>query len=524
MRRSLVAVFAWILTVTWTLSASGQSLPDYFIDSRGNRIEFRPVYEGWFGERRYPKNYGRAIGENAAMLGFELFIYWYDPNQNSVDWQFPDLWSKLAHNSIARFDDNLERTNWLFHPSAGAMHYGLTRVNGFGVLPSFGVAAVSSALYETVFEWREIISINDLIVTPFGGMAVGEFFFHLGNYLNSEQPRQRTLDEAIGPDVFGRRLGSLALGLPRHINNDIDEPSPAPLVPDDALGLSSAYTHRFDLNMGEDFITNDRRERSNVTVLGTSAELVAMPGFLHPGHIDTWFGGGNFTRFSIRVAFDGSLRDVDVQADSHLFGHFGQNLEAGRGGVYGAAHEIGGHTAIQYVDRWLFGRRDQYALLHLLGPVGNLWLGQGATKFHFGLDISPDFAAPYSLAYEGWSAAYGQDGTKSSLLAHGYYFAWGASAGASASVSIDGFSIGADGRYGHYESLDGAERMQEKVTRDVHLRDDVLELFGRLSFEPKDTLLSLKVEGAHFGRRSEMAPVTTRRSDERLGASLGIHF
>ncbi|HEX7670469.1 MAG TPA: DUF3943 domain-containing protein, partial [Polyangiaceae bacterium] len=332
---------------------------DSFVDDKGESVEFRPVFEGWFGERRYPKRYLRALALNGAAMGFELFLYWYDPQSNTVDWQFPDLGSKLSQRSIARFDDNLERTNWLLHPMAGATHYGFTRLSGFGVLPSFGAAAVSSALYEVVFEWREIISLNDLIVTPFGGMAVGEFFFHLGNYLNSEQTRPRTLDEVTGVDEFGRRIGAVALGFPRRMANVMDAPLPAPLVSDDALGLSSAYAHRFEFSMGGDLVGNDQHRSSVLTVLGGSAELAAMPGFLRPGHFHTWFGGGNFTRFWARGAFDGTLRDLDILADAHLFGFYRQDLEAVRHGRAGAAYEIAGHTGLHYVDRWLLGRRDQ---------------------------------------------------------------------------------------------------------------------------------------------------------------------
>lgn len=497
---------------------------DYFVDSRGERVLFRPVYEGWFGANRYPHRWGRMLGENAAAMGFELFIYWNDPNGNSVDWQYPDLITKLSQQSVARFDDNLERTNWLLHPAAGALHYGLTRVNGFGVLPSFATAAIASGLYESVFEWREIISINDLVVTPFGGMAVGEFFFQLGNYLNSEQARPRRLDEVTGPDEFGRRVSAITLGLARHANNALDAPPPPPLVPDDSLGLSSAYTHRFEFFMGEDFARNDAGDSAALTALGLSAEIVAMPGFLRPGSIHTSFSGGNFTRFSLRTAFDASLRELDISADAHLFGGFSQELRAVPGGRTGYANEIAGHTMLHYVDRWLEDRRDQYALLHLLGAVDNLWLPLGHTTLRLGADVSPDFAAPYSLAYERFRLAYGPGGAKSSLEGHGYYFALGASAGVQATLAVDAFSLGVEGRYGRYESIDGAERMQEQVTRDPHLHDEILELAARTAFEPPDIPLALHLDAAHVGRRSHMAPFTARRSDERVGVAVGLRF
>ncbi|HVU02811.1 MAG TPA: DUF3943 domain-containing protein [Polyangiaceae bacterium] len=497
---------------------------DYFIDRDQRSVYFEPLYDGWFGSDRYPKRYARAAAENGAVMAFELFIYWYDPQSNTVDWQYPDLWTKITKQSVARFDDNLERTNWLLHPTAGAAHYTVTRINGFGVLPSFGVAATASALYEVAFEWREIISFNDLIVTPFGGMAVGEFFYHLGNYLNSEQARPRTLDEVTGPDEFGRRFSAVTLGLPRSAAKGIEAEKPPPLVPDDSLGLSSAYSHRFELSMGESFLTNDQHRKGTATSIGLSGRLVAMPGFLRPGHIATWFGDGNFTRFSARSMFDQSPRELELETDAHLFGYFKQDLRIGRGGPIGETYELAGHTGLHYVDRWLFDRRDQYAMVHLLGPVGTAWLSRGPARYRFALDVTPDFAAPYSLAYEQFARVHGEDGTKSSLRGHGYYYSFGVSAGAEASFTSEGFTANIDARYGRYESIEGHERMQEDVTVDPHLSDDILELSSTLAFEPPGTPVLLRVTGAHVGRRSHMAEFTVHRSDERLEGALGIHF
>ncbi|HEX7671010.1 MAG TPA: hypothetical protein VF395_15550, partial [Polyangiaceae bacterium] len=163
-------------------------------------------------------------------------------------------------------------------------------------------------------------------------------------------------------------------------------------------------------------------------------------------------------------------------------------------------------------------------LIHLLGPAARFWIDRGPVQLRLSADIAPDFAAPYSLAYEEYARAFGEEGAKSSLRAHKYYFSLGASAGVNAAVSISGFSAGVDARYGRYESIDGRERMQEQVTHEEHLHDEILELAGNLSFEPEGTPLALRLETAHFGRRSHMAPFTVRRSDERLGVALGVHF
>jgi hypothetical protein len=277
--------------------------------------------------------------------------------------------------------------------------------------------------------------------------------------------------------------------------------------------------------VGQDFVTNDEGRTDTVIALGAASEIVAMPGFLRPGQFDTWFTGGNFTRLALRVSLDASLRgEFDFQADAHLFGYFQQDIRAVAGGRRGHASEVAFRTMLHYSERSLLGRHDQYGIVHLLGPVTSWWFARGAATFRLGADVAPDFAAPVSLAYESWVTDFGREGTKSSLLSHGYYFAWGVSAGAHASVSMDGGSLSASVRYGQYQSIDGHERMREQVTREIHLRDDILELGAKLSLEPLDMPLTLRIEAAHIGRRSDMPPVTVRRSDQHIGFSLGLRF
>src|SRR5690348_4292682 len=103
MRWALSSVVAVMMVTCSPTLAKAEPPVDYFIDTRGHRVEFKPVYEGWFGDGRYRPNYGRAIGENATMLVFELFLYWYDPNQNSVDWQYPNLGQKFSSGEVVRF-------------------------------------------------------------------------------------------------------------------------------------------------------------------------------------------------------------------------------------------------------------------------------------------------------------------------------------------------------------------------------------------------------------------------------------
>ena len=139
-------------------------------------------------------------------------------------------------------------------------------------------------------------------------------------------------------------------------------------------------------------------------------------------------------------------------------------------------------------------------------------------------DVAPDFAAIRSLAYEKWVARLGTEGTKSSLLLHGYYNAWGVSTGASAAVMAHGVSLSAEGRFGHYESIDGFERFRERVTLEPHNVDNVLELSTALAYEPPGTVFSARLEATHVARTSTMGSFSSPRYDQTLGVTLGARF
>jgi hypothetical protein len=81
-----------------------------------------------------------------------------------------------------RFDTNLFRVNWT-HQLAGSLYYNFARANRLTWLESTLVTLCGALWWEFVTEWREVISINDLIFTTVGGYAGGEAFYQLGRFL-----------------------------------------------------------------------------------------------------------------------------------------------------------------------------------------------------------------------------------------------------------------------------------------------------------------------------------------------------
>jgi len=494
---------------------------DYFENDRGVRVPFTPTYESWFGGARYRANYTRAILENVATTALELAIYWYDPSLNVVDWQFPSLDSKLSSSEAVRFDDNLLSTNYIHHPIAGSTHYILSRVNGFGIPGSFAASAIASTGYEFLFEWRELVSINDLIVTPFGGTAMGEFFHQLGNYLNSA-PR-KTAPELVGNSgTFARGAAKTTFGVFRNVHDELDDPPEPPPEPLDNLGLSTAYGHDFALRFQEIVVENPRGRRVELYGVRGEFELAAMPGMLRPGVFQRWFSNGNFTRFDFEISANGRSRENLMRFDSHLFGYYAQSA---RTRASARAFEAALASGLTYRDRQWAGERDQFGIVHLPHPAAQAWLPAGPARLRLGADVSADFGSIHSAAFRTYAARFGVDGTKSSLSRHGYLHTWGLSAGAAASLRIEDVELGGSARYGRYESIDGVEREQEHVVRDMHGVETIRQLGVTLALEPRNSSVAAWFEFAETRRSSRLGnDLDEVDAYRRASVSLGLHF
>ena len=79
-----------------------------------------------------------------------------------------------------QWDDDQHWINYLAHPYWGAAYYVRARENGFDERASFWYSVAMSTAYEFGAEALfEQPSIQDLVVTPVGGVIVGEYFMSL---------------------------------------------------------------------------------------------------------------------------------------------------------------------------------------------------------------------------------------------------------------------------------------------------------------------------------------------------------
>ena len=104
----------------------------------------------------------------------------------------------------------------------GGAVYSIARANHHYPATAFGYSFLASFLWEFVLEFKEKVSVNDVIVTPGTAVPIGEFFYKLGLYL----------DTAADPST-GAAIAQWSLGTGVAFDRALDgRPAPRVLVPD----------------------------------------------------------------------------------------------------------------------------------------------------------------------------------------------------------------------------------------------------------------------------------------------------
>jgi hypothetical protein len=306
------AVFLAVATLSLDLcaepAAATPRADEWFLDSAGTRRNFRLEFRRWRSESRYEPDYLLAALEVAGLIGIGTAQYWLTSKTQSVDWDSPPLRDRLTLRAV-RLDNNTFTTNHLLHPFAGLGYHAFSRGSGLSLVEAIFYTEAASFLWETVLEWRENVSFNDMVFTPVGGIAMGEFTFHLADYLNSGGGSRR------------HEVAQWTFGIPVRLNRSSSTVG-ASTLPKDDLGLSSAYWHRFVTQYDFTILENEQGSSGNAHGVTLQAELVSMPGFLRPGTFDTWFADGNFSDASSRFLFGGptGLQEADVWFSSCFAG------------------------------------------------------------------------------------------------------------------------------------------------------------------------------------------------------------
>lgn len=167
------------------LSSDGESLNLYANNWSNGQSSF---FDAPFFSTDTLRSGQRFIYSGYVMLTSSIagHIYLYLRTCKTQDWSNRFKWSNIE-NTFTK-PPEWEYDHWSFnyvvHPYMGSLTYLATRNRGGGIFESFLFAKTQSVIYEYfVSSSLHRPSINDIIITPLGGMIVGETIFRIKNRL-----------------------------------------------------------------------------------------------------------------------------------------------------------------------------------------------------------------------------------------------------------------------------------------------------------------------------------------------------
>lgn len=482
--------------------------PDCYLDGAGEMRSARAAYRAVHAPRE--THHARAVAEDFVYLAVGTTWYWIARDKNLVDWDRPSARARFTLDVI-RFDNNEFPINFTLHPWSGAAYYSAARTNGVSVAGSAGYALGATLAWEYGIEFREKVSLNDLIFTPLPGITLGEFFSRLALYVNRPARPASTAQRVAGA-LFG----------PLQAFADLFDGGPVPTGgPADALGYSADVFHRFDLRLGGALQVAGDGEQW-LWEFGVDAAFVAIPSYARPGRFRSFVHDADFARFWLAHAHGGGDREFDNYADVSLLGVYEQSIDrTGRGGSVFLGTTLG----YRYRRSLFADFRDEVSATHLPGFGCEALLVAPGIAFQLSYRLQPDFAGVRSLAYEPWQAANPGAQGKTTLENHGYLYAFGVTSLVELTLEVRGVRLGARSWFAYYDSKEGLDRKQEELTADPKGFERVLDAEGFVRVRPIPRWpLALELALLSRQRRSQLGGYQARAELLRASFRIAVQF
>lgn len=470
----------------------------------------------------------RGFLEMAALMTYSQARYWIKYSRFIEDWQYALKWKdqkrRFFTTEALRFDSNAFYLNWT-HAFAGMLYYEFGRSNHLPWYRSLLFSTLGSLYWEYIVEWREIISINDNIMTGIGGYVLGESWFQMGRYfLNTRNP-------------VGRFFSWLNPYL--KINGYLDRHR-----------LLPPYTHTFNPSAQDVYFflgyrsspTSSINRNTGNLALSLHSRLITEPVYGLPGKVDEKFFEPLYSQLDFDFMFHGETREeMGATAKVVPAGRLVQKISDDRRGFslyYGLGSGFflyvkrpvteydAGHIPVNKPEEFHFELprdfRDKLAAVNFLGPVADLRLYRGPWEFHLKLEAYPSFGMINAWAFNKYSVDHDVQGMKSTLTYYGYYYGFGPSFETLGEIRYRTFKLEASALYHRYRSVQGRDRFQSWLTDDSVIRDSRWQTVLSLEFKIPGTGISLFASGQRVKRWGKIHEIEDRGLEKRY--FLGLKY
>ena len=469
----------------------------------------------------------RAWIELGAFTVASTVRYWLGnsfPEDRDYQLDFDSQLSRVLFFEGWRFDSNQFSLNWS-HALAGALYYQFGRSNRQSWLYSWMMAVAASTWWEVVGEPKEVIAINDQIMTGLGGFAIGEPWYQIGHFLCHQ------------PGPVQRGLGFLNPAV--KLNHWLDRRDPA------AEDYVPPGWHEMSLFLGARRLSSADSGVGTDVYLGVRAELLGLPDYGRPGEVrravrDAW---------SSEIAFDLALRGGRVEETRFstravAWGRFVQKIGPGGDGSslfigLGSAFElfkkrpVAGYDAVPVAVKTDLGPlhldeprnfTDKLAILHVAGPVVDWTVFSRGLRVRTVVEAYLDFALVNSRALNDYSRLHNITGLKTTVFYYGYYYGFGATLTAGVRLDWQGFRARGQASFGSWGSADFLDRFPADVSNPAHLADTRAWGLIGLGWKVPGTPFELFVDFESVRRQGSLAGVRAKSLENKVCAGLAFVF
>ncbi|MCL1911938.1 MAG: DUF3943 domain-containing protein [Leptospirales bacterium] len=349
--------------------------------------------------------------------------------------------------SKIKFDDNYFDMNSPTHPLSGSLYYLCARTSGFNIWQSYLFAFAGSAFWECISEVKEVISINDMIFTTQGGIAIGESVFQLVAFYAGNAKSQNFFNDLISDQVDIAKY--------KYTNG---------------TGQNSSIWHNIYGFAGILYELDDMAGGK----FGIDAEFFGIRDLKLRGASSGFHFNAPYTKIVMSAAFSKKLQEAFLYSEIAIMGYSKQRIT--QSGGYSAFLSL--NIAFDYDNRNFADFHDKTSAIHWLGPVADISLTKGGFTFRLRNSIFYDFAMVTPIALtKYYEAGYTQDDLiqKGAIVqaSAGYYYAQGFAFTSLASIGIYSFELGGEFKFNRYYSFngDGITSREPKRHENLIMRD-----------------------------------------------------
>lgn len=455
-------------------------------------------------QTRADENYLRAVVEFETVFAVGLLYYMTTSGRNwDLGYRWASYEQKFTWGAFGP-DQNHFGTNFIGHPLGGAGYYVSARSNRLSPFESFAFAFAGSLLWEYFGEITERVSLNDTVVTPTAGVAIGEGATQLGAFFDrsAATPANRALGVVFAPF--------------KSVNDWADDLR----LRRASRGWAEGEWHRFDLDTRGVLIHPSGAASRGGALLHLGSQLARLPDYDVAGNHRFWFADANVSQMDLTVTFtEPGVSDLSFDTRVMLGGHYFRGAQGRPGALTGGGVVVGPTTAFEYslhdypsrtdIDRISYVQPLALSLLHRL-ELGSATL---SSELHAG----PSFGGLTPHAYDAYTGD--SELLPEVLNLHRYYFGVGGVISLGARLSYRRLELGAS------MSTDAHEMIQDRPpTGDVSVRDLRSRSSARIGVRLAESPVFLRAEANHLLRVGSMGSASAESREVSWGVGLAGVF